>query len=489
MLSSIEQFLNALDANKILYCHWKSNEHLRQALEGDTDLDLLFDPAQCTTLARVFAECGIKRFRATPLMQYNGIEDYIGFDQEKAKIWHVHTHYRMTLGEKHLKGYTVNPWGALLLQDRICGENNVWIAAPSDEYVLLLSRISLKLRWRDYLRCLGADDKRELCWLRERTDRHEIEAAASRLLQTKSAWIVSGMYETELVRKAQFLHLQKALRKELRPYTGYNRFTSWFARTCREAFWLYGGVRRRLGLDSFRPYRRILPAGGLVVAFLGCDGAGKSSTLSYVKKEFSKKIDVAALYFGSGDGSSSLLRRPMKAVARRIGGKGLGHAVDKEYAAKGNISFRSRMYSVAKVIWALALAKEKEAKQKQMKYARNHGMLVLTDRYPQSIVPGICDGPLLHRYKNTHGLLGRLAKWEETVYQSFAENTPDLAIKLIVPTEIAIQRKPEMTTEEIETKKKIVMDMDIAPYMKLIDTSRPFEITRGEVMRAIWDLI
>lgn len=489
MLSSIKRFLNLMDAYGIIYCHWKSNEHLQEALNGDTDLDMLFDSAQYTLIARVFAECDIKRFRATPLMQYNGIEDFIGFDQEKAKIWHVHTHYCLTIGEKHLKGYTIPFWGSAVLRNRIRGEENVWISSPADEYVLLLSRIALKLRWRDYPCRLAEDDRRELNWLKERTDRKELSEAALGLLKEKSALMVTSLCAEDLTKKIQVLPLQRQLRKELRPYTAYNRFTSWFVRTYREVFWLYGGIKRYVGLDSFRPYHRVLPAGGLVVAFLGCDGAGKSSTLSYVKNEFNKKIDVASLYFGSGDGSSSLLRKPMKAVAQRVGGKGIGHAVEKEYAERGSISLKSRLYSAAKVIWAVTLAREKKTKQKQMIKARNRGMLVVTDRYPQSIIPGASDGPLLNRYRNRNGFLRRLAEWEEHVYESFEENVPDLAVKLTIPTDIAIQRKPEMTAAEIENKKKIVMDMNIALHTVIIDTSRPFEITCGEAMKAIWDLI
>ena len=47
-------------------------------------------------------------------------------------------------------------------------------------------------------------------------------------------------------------------------------------------------------------------------------------------------------------------------------------------------------------------------------------------------------------------LLKKLAEWEFDIYKSAYTNQPDLVIKLMVPTEIAIQRKPEMTFEEIE---------------------------------------
>ena len=489
MLASIAEFLNALDEKNITYCHWKSNEHLREALNGDTDLDMLFDPAQRTELEQVFNVCGIKRFRAAPLMQYNGIEDYIGFDLGCAKIWHIHTHYRMTLGEKHLKGYTVTPWGATMLKNRVRGEENVWTSDPSDEFVLLLCRIALKIRWRDLRRGLRKDDQAEIAWLRERTTIESVALAAGHLVGEECRKIVLSLYESDMKKKSQFKRLQRALRKELRPFTAYSLFASWFTRTRREVFWLCGGIKRHLGWSNTVANRRISPSGGLAVAVLGCDGAGKSTTLSYIKKEFNKKIDVVSIYFGSGNGSSSLLRRPMNLVAKRIGGKGVGHAVEKEYSEKKKISVKSRLYSIAKIIWAITLAQEKKSKQKQMLKARNNGLLVLTDRYPQSNVPGSGDGPLLCKYYGGKGLISLIAEWERRIYESFSVNAPDLTIKLVVPTEVAIKRKPEMTVEDIENKKNIVMQMDISRHMVVIDTSRPFEITRGEVMKEIWNLI
>lgn len=490
MLQSIKQLINAFDENGIRYCHWKSNEHLNEALNGDTDLDILFDPVQRTQIDCVMDKCGLKRFRATPLMQYNAIEDYIGFDQETAKIWHVHTHYRMTLGEKHLKGYTVTPWGPMILNHRIRGDENVWISDPNDELVLLLCRIALKIRWRDLNSHLGNDDIVEIGWLKKRTSKENIKKSALKIVGKKATAIIIKLLCSSIDNKSQFVELQKILRKKLKPFTAYSNITSFITRSVREVFWFQGGVCRRLGMSNYSANRRVSPSGGLVVAILGCDGAGKSTTISYIKREFNKKIDVVSIYFGSGDGSSSLLRKPMKFVAKRVGGKGIGHAVEKEYSQKKRkVSFKSKLYSFAKVIWAVTLAEEKRTKQRQMVKARNNGLLVITDRYPQSSMPGASDGPLLSRYRQANGILKRLSEWEQKVYESFSTNAPDLVIKLIVPSEVAISRKPEMTIEEIENKKRIVMGMNISEHTAIIDTSRPFEITRGEVMKEIWNLI
>ena len=48
-----------------------------------------------------------------------------------------------------------------------------------------------------------------------------------------------------------------------------------------------------------------------------------------------------------------------------------------------------------RVVWALALAVEKRSKMRRARRARNRGMLVLCDRYPQTKILGFNDGPLL----------------------------------------------------------------------------------------------
>lgn len=166
----------------------------------------------------------------------------------------------------------------------------------------------------------------------------------------------------------------------------------------------------------------------------------------------------------------------------------MGHSVEKEYSEKKKVTLKSRLYSFAKVLWAMTLAKEKKAKIKDQTRARNNGLIVLTDRYPQTLYAGCSDGPLLSKYIDK-GIMGRIAAWENGVYASAALNPPDLTVKLIVPTEVAIERKPEMTAEEIETKKSIVMGLHLSENTLVVDTSRPFEETRAEILEAIWKIL
>lgn len=491
MLKSIRTMLRMFEKHNIIYCHWKSNEHIEEALLGDTDLDILFLPEQRSELERVLSECGLKRFRATPLMQYNAIEDYIGFDVDTAKIWHLHTHYRMTFGEKHLKGYTVTPWGYTILDNRVKNEFGIYTSCVEDELILFFVRNAMKLRFRDTFRSISKEDILELEWILKRVDLDKLKVNLKMFLNSESSDEILKLLHKKTTKKSQLKKLHKILCKELALYTGYTSFMSRWYRTQREIYWFIGAVIRHCGLSTNKPYRRVSPSGGCVVAILGCDGAGKSTTIAYLAKEFSKKLDVKTVYLGSGDGSSSLIRKPMKYIAQKVGGKGLGKSVENEYKMKSTseekISIKARLYSIAKIIWAYTLAIEKKSKLKEITKARNNGMLVLVDRYPQIEIQGCSDGPLLGRYHNdSNGLLRSVAEKELSIYKLAYDNPPDLTVKLMVPTEVAIQRKPEMTKEEIERKKNAVMQMNISRKSIVVDTTVSKNESFGKVMAAIW---
>src|SRR5439155_17069655 len=65
-------------------------------------------------------------------------------------------------------------------------------------------------------------------------------------------------------------------------------------------------------LDTQVPEKRTLPHGGLIVAFLGVDGSGKSTATKEITRWLSRKVDVVSIYFGSGDGPASLPRRCLR---------------------------------------------------------------------------------------------------------------------------------------------------------------------------------
>ena len=193
-LRVVRQLLDRLHGADLAYCHWKSNEHLKPALEGLTDLDVLVDRRQHMCLQSVLAETGFKRFAATPLRGYPAVEDYLGFDEATGRLAHLHLHFQLTLGQRHLKGYRL-PWEDRVLATRRFDEaNGVFVADPALELLLLLVRGALKHRLRDSLRLAfgrharGESEgyRREFDWLRARAEPSEIAELTRDLLGPSS---------------------------------------------------------------------------------------------------------------------------------------------------------------------------------------------------------------------------------------------------------------------------------------------------------------
>ena len=121
MLNISKELFTAWNNASLLYCHWKSNEHLLPGLDGETDLDVL--------LSRDDQKEGVSILRRLEFLQvqsqfgsrYPDVDDWIGFDKETGNLIHLHLHYGIVTGHKGLKEYSLH-WTDLALRTRILNE-------------------------------------------------------------------------------------------------------------------------------------------------------------------------------------------------------------------------------------------------------------------------------------------------------------------------------------------------------------------------------
>ena len=180
-LSQIKLLFDTLHKNDIMYCHWKSNQHLNASMTGTTDLDILFCEKQKVKIESILNNLGFKLFNAIKQKHYKDIVDFIGLDLETGKVIHLHTHYRLTLGEPYLKGYQLE-FEEKILESRVFNEDfGIYCVHPAFELILLFLRESLKIRHRDvlliYLKIKEHSREnilREYNWLRARVTDSEI---------------------------------------------------------------------------------------------------------------------------------------------------------------------------------------------------------------------------------------------------------------------------------------------------------------------------
>ena len=398
-LAVLRALFARLEAEDIRHCHWKSNEHVDRSLVGATDVDVLVDRAAMAPLTRILTELDFKRFVVKPGLGYPGIEDYVGFDQASGALTHVHVHFQLTLGEKFLKGHRL-PWEELYLTTRVKDEAlGLYLADPALELVVLVVRAAMKLRARDLV--LAAVGKpyfrggllREFRWLAARVSPERVGELATRLLGAEAGGLFPAVIAAGGPSLSQLRRLRHDSRPALREYRLYDQWAASGQALSRELALVWWKLRNWYHRSPTRSTRTV-PQGGVLIAFLGADGAGKSTILTEIAQWLSREVAVVSTYGGNGKGSAGWPRRCMEWVGA------LRRGVRKATTREGAVPASDRRSGQAttspiRAAWVLALANERRDRALQARRARGRGMVVLSDRLSQSQFPGWNDGPRL----------------------------------------------------------------------------------------------
>ncbi|MDR5684468.1 MAG: hypothetical protein QN163_10685 [Armatimonadota bacterium] len=480
-----------LDAAGVDYCHWKSNAFVKEVAWGEGDLDLLVPAQSATAFSGVATKLGFKSFVASPCRAYPGIVDHLGFDQTTGVLVHLHVYHRLVTGETHLKGYEL-PWDSLMLSTRRRDPNSgLYVLDPDLEMVVFLVREALKLRTRDRLRHLRTPYWRgrrlaEYEWLRERARPEGVEDMGLRVLPPRVAQTLRGMSE-RMPSVAEVARLRRAVAAALAVHRRYGPLGAIWQAWMREICWAWGGLDRRL-LRRPVPHTRVPASGGALVAFVGSDGSGKSAVVRTVEKWLSRKAAVYTVYFGSGEGPASLLRWPLRMALRVLRSDRRTATPAREGGGESERGWQV----IARAVWALVLAYEKRGKLRRAWQAKDRGMVVLCDRYPQNRVPGHMDGPLLSRWtEHRWRFLRFLARWERIPYDRAATRPPDAVIHLVVSPEVASGRKPGMDPADIvrRTNSAHVVAHAAGAQVFTVDADAGLDEVVAEVKRAVWSVI
>jgi len=499
-LALARELLDRFHDEGVRYCKWKSGRRsLERSLAGRSDLDLLIDRGQHAAAQGALTACGFKRLAATAGRGYPGVEDYFGLDAATGTLLHCHVHYRLIIGEPNLKSYRL-PWEAAILGSRRLEPGaRVYVPDPDLEILLLAVRLATRLHSSDRFvhaprrSPLGGEATVEHDELRQRIDPTRSSAYCRTLLGAHAVPSFEQLLVGPLTLRG-ILRFRAAAQPALRRYRRYGAMVGLLRTWLRASARLAAGVSRRYPRIPL-PLRRTVPWGGVMVAFVGPDGSGKSTLARNVVSVLADKLDVYFVYFGSGDGPSSLVRWPLLAARRAL--KRVGLRPRREPAGLGapaepGPARRGVFWVAARLAWSLALSLEKRWKLRAAWRARNRGMVVITDRYPQAQVLGFNDGPLLGAWNGRRGgLLHWLAEWEAAPYEWADRHPPDLIVKLNVSPQAALRRKPETGVSEVERRLRAIHTLAYPPPAAVaeVDADRPLPDVSLDVKRLVWDRI
>ena len=483
------ELLNEFHRQRVDYCYWKSSRRLHAVLVGEGDVDLLVARNDQHRAQAILIGLDFKLFPSVADRDHPATLTFLGYDERGGQLIHIHVHVQLIVGERLLKNYRI-PWEDVLLTRAILHPTlPIRILEPASEAVLLVVRACLELRRLDLMTLYVwqattrkfALDRAELA---ARVDRTTLRELAAELLGEDLAELVSDAFYGERPPETQ-ARLRRCMRKHCAAYRSYNNVEARARNAARALHWVAGGLNKHV-LRAPRPWNRRLPGGGCLVAMIGVDGSGKSTSVTTIRAWLGSKVDVVPIYFGTGDGRPSLFLRPFKLamplIMRVLKSK-------PKCASHGMASGRPTglAYSLLLMVWAVAVAVDKRKKLAAAQRGINRGLIVIADRYPQNQILGFNDGPLLNRLTVVPRWLRR---FEDTVYALARRLSPDLVIKLVVTPETAAKREPEMDPAVIRKRVAALQRLEFpGARVACVDAEQPLAEVIRAVKHEIWRLI
>jgi hypothetical protein len=491
-LEALTKLFSDLERQRIRYCHWKSNLRLDKSLRGETDLDLLVHKDDRDMFNRTLDEHDIKLLNPAAGKDYPGVENYLGFDPQSAKLFHLHVHYQLVLGEQFVKN-TVLPFETLFIENTRM-QRGIKVPCPELEIIILSIRALLKYRDRDVIKDILSIRSSgipkhildEIDWLLGQISRPNMAYYLDQVADVIPADIVEEFLETITHNPRngyKLFSLRKQLRRSLQPYLRQSRLIG-ALKYYREAY------RQIIPFHNASPNRKMtLGSGGKTIALIGADGSGKSSMSASLAKWLSWKLDVRLFYLGSKQ--PSLLSKTLYylfRIARR------GHRSSSHVLGETNPITRifENLRNTLLYSHHLSTGHDRYRRYRAGCKHASKGSIVIYDRYP---LEAPLDGPRIQPVKlNEHGPMHRVFyRLEEQLYQRI--RPPEFCLVLNVSPEISTNRKPDHNPEVVAAKCKFINELGTLDEKKngwnfiQINADLPYEDVYHQIKTTVWNVL
>jgi hypothetical protein len=485
----------ALRERGVRYCHWKSNLRLIDSLLGKTDLDLLVDPAHQEVFRQILREHGARAVRAARGREYPAVENYLAFDEGSGRLFHLHVHYQLVLGEQFVKNYRLPLEEQFLRSARL--RHGVYVPSVELELIVLSLRALLKYRDRDVVKDvlkirhpgLPAHITGEIGWLRGQTSLERVAAQLGELGDSVPRDTVLEFLravEREPRAGRTLLRLRGEVRRALRPFqrAGRGRATLVYFRE----LW-----RRRNRLRLAPSRGMTLPDGGRTVGLIGADGAGKSTLCAELHRWLAWKLEAPVYYLGSKQPSRRSEALYMLFRAARRGQRALS-------AALGAGSPPARAAAAARqtllCFHCLSIGYDRYARYLAGRAQARAGAVAIFDRYPLEAISAradhrLLDGPQIPRLVGEGGpIIRALAAAELRLYRKMPP--PDQLFVLHVSPDVSLRRKPDHQRDSVAAKSQALRDLEGAAGVTglvSIDADQPLADVLGRLKAQIWRVL
>jgi thymidylate kinase len=484
-LDLIRELCCELNARRINYCHWKSNAALTKSACGENDLDFLIGRPDTQNFIEILTRLGFKYASEPFAYRMPGVQDYYGYDPGTGRLIHVHAHYQLILGHDATKNYHLPIEKAYL--ESVC--QNGWFKVPAAEFELILLVIRLMLKhstWDTMLLHQGKisiSERGELDYLLKQVSLPGVY----KILHAHLPFIGDNLFENCLN------SLQEDCPSWNRALAG-QKLVNCLETYARRTHFIDAGLKfwRRIAWPvQKRVFRSMgqkqLGCGGVMMAIVGGDGAGKTTLVGELCHWLSEDFEVTRFHLGKPKWSFlTILVRGILKVGRSLGLYPFIQAEIRFTHEKEKIVFPGYPYLIREVLTA---RDRYITYQRAQRIATNGGMVII-DRFPLRQIK-FMDGPqidwLTSNYPSNRWIR-LLSRLEKHYYQKIL--LPYVLIILLVDPEVAVQRKTDETGESVRARSSEIWDQDWRETTAyLINANNSKEKVLTEVKSLVWSLL
>jgi thymidylate kinase len=483
MLPLIKRFFEALESEGVIYCHWKSNAYIAQAALGEDDLDLLISHSSSKLFLAILHRFDFKEALGPKgIPQIPGIFNYYGYDQKARKIVHVHAHYKLVLGHDMTKNYHL-PIEDVYLESSYQGQ---FFRIPNSEFEFIVFIIRMMLKYSTWNVILSGEgrvssrEQQEMEHLRKKVSREKIGLVLAKhlpflKLELFDECIRSLQPNCSIwIRLRAGYHVKKTLNGcRIRP----NFQDIWLQ------FWrrLKIGAKRRL----FRKVpRKRMKNGGILVAVIGGDGAGKTTVIGGILEWISPLFATMKIHLGKPSWSwMTILIRGILKIGRVFRFWEFTR-VPLDFDYEKNLDF---FPGYPTLIRAVCTARDRYLSYVKARRNADKGIFVICDRFPlPQMIP--MDGPRIEwmtRTLKNNRFIRLLSKLENNYYQSILP--PDLIFVLKVNPDTAVDRKSDENEASVRIRSKLIWKKDwkgLADY--IVDANQPKTRVLDAIKLLLW---